>query len=322
MNLAPFKFKPILKSVLWGGNKIAPFKGVNFELSNVGESWEISGVNNNESIVSEGSDKNLKLHQLIDKYNENLVGKKNLMKFGNTFPLLIKFIDAKQDLSVQVHPDDDMARKRHDSFGKTEMWYLINSEPGSKIYSGLSKKITTDDYEALVKDNSIMDVIAPHNSFPDQVFFLPAGRIHSIGAGNLLLEVQQTSDITYRIYDFNRKDANGKVRELHTQEAKEAIDYKVYDNYVLNSASCKSGINKLIDCNYFNINRINVETDIDIDLQNLDSFLILINISGKLTIKDNNDNNVELNQGETVLIPAITSSIVLKGNAKVISVTN
>lgn len=322
MNLAPFKFKPIFKSVLWGGNKIAPFKGVNVQQSNIGECWEISGVRNNESIVSEGSDENLKLHELIDKYAENLVGKENFKKFGNIFPLLIKFIDAKQDLSLQVHPNDDMARKRHDSFGKTEMWYLIDSEPGSKIYSGLSKKISFDDYEAMIQNNSIMDIVASHNSLPDQLFYLPAGRVHSIGAGNFLLEVQQTSDITYRIYDFNRKDTNGKLRELHTQEAKEAIDYKVYDDYVLNSHSDNPGANRLIDCNYFKINRINIKDEIDIDLQNLDSFLILVNISGKLRIKDNNDNNINLNQGETVLIPAITSKIILEGNAKIISVTN
>ena len=230
-NLKPFKFEPYLKSVLWGGEKIAKYKGIVTDQHNIGESWEISGVDGHESVVAEGDDKGLNLRQIIEKYKGDLVGNAVYAKYGDTFPLLVKIIDAKGDLSVQVHPDDTLAKARHNSYGKTEMWYIIDAEEGAPIYAGLSKQITPEEYEKLVAENAIMDVIARHDSHAGDLFFLPAGRIHAIGAGNLLAEIQQTSDITYRVYDFDRRDANGNPRELHTEQAKDAIDYTVYPEY-------------------------------------------------------------------------------------------
>ena len=222
----PLKFEPILKQTLWGGDKIIPFKHLNSDLKGVGESWEISGVEDNESVVANGPDKGLTLADMVRRYREELVGEANYARFGNKFPLLIKFIDAKQDLSIQVHPADDLAKNVHNSMGKTEMWYVISAQEGAGLYSGFSKQITPDEYVERVENNTIMDVLQFHPVKSGDVFFLPAGRIHAIGKGIFIAEIQQTSDITYRIYDYNRKDANGKGRELHTALAKDAIDYK------------------------------------------------------------------------------------------------
>lgn len=320
-HLSAFKFSPILKSVLWGGNKIAPFKGITTTQQNIGESWEISGVKGNESVVAEGDDKGLTLPQLIEKYGAALVGEAAFKKFGTTFPLLIKFIDAEQDLSVQVHPDDALARTRHNSFGKTEMWYIVSTEPGAIINAGLSKAITPDDYEQMIADSTIEDAIAHHSSKPGDVFFLPAGRIHSIAAGNFLLEVQQTSDITYRIFDFNRVDASGNQRELHTALAKDAIDYKVYDSYVSTPGEMIDGESPLVSCNYFTVKRFEVETAKSLDLTSVDSFVAMICVDGNATAKDNAGNITTIKKGETILIPAATTSIELNGKATLITAT-
>lgn len=262
--IPPFKFVPYLKSVLWGGNKIAPFKGIVTDQKSIGESWEISGVPGHESIVAEGDDKGMTLPALIEKYGARLVGDKVYARFGNTFPLLIKLIDAEKDLSVQVHPDDRLAKERHNSLGKTEMWYIVDAEPGAKIYAGLSEQITPDDYTRLVGEKKIMDVIACHDSHDGDLFFLPAGRIHAIGAGNLLAEIQETSDITYRVYDFDRRDAEGNTRELHTEQAKDAIDYKVYPEYKSEYDREAKGEVPLIDCEYFDVNLVKADGHQDI----------------------------------------------------------
>ena len=223
--MKPYKFQPYLKTTIWGGYQIAPFKGIYTAQPNIGESWEISGVPGHESIAVERGlvddvDVGMNLTQLIDKYKALLVGQKVYKRFGNQFPLLVKFIDSRQDLSVQVHPDDKLAQERHGCAGKTEMWYVIKSDVGSKIYAGLSKSITPEDYEQLAKANAphgdpggmhspMQDVIATHEAHEGDLYFLPAGRLHAIGAGNFLAEIQQASDITYRVYDFGRKDAHG-----------------------------------------------------------------------------------------------------------------
>ena len=233
--MKPYKFEPYLKTTLWGGYQIAPFKGIFTAQPNIGESWEISGVPGHESRAIERGliddvDVGLTLTELIDKYKGLLVGQKVYKKYGNQFPLLVKFIDSRQDLSVQVHPDDKLAMERHGCQGKTEMWYIIKSDVGAKIYSGLKKSITPDEYEQLANapvpetapdglpsssHSPMQDVIATHEAHDADLFFLPAGRLHAIGAGNFLAEIQETSDITYRVYDFGRKDAHGQPRELH-----------------------------------------------------------------------------------------------------------
>ncbi len=212
-----YKFVPYLKQVIWGGEKIAARKGISDAPPCIGESWEISGVEGHESVVANGEEKGMSLSDIVAKHKDNLVGKRVYESFGEKFPLLVKIIDASHNLSVQVHPGDELAAERHGCFGKTEMWYILETEPGAKVFAGLTKKIFPDDYMRMVGDHTIMDAIGVNDTRPGDLFFLPAGCIHSIGAGNLLAEIQQTSDITYRVYDFDRRDAQGNLRELHTE---------------------------------------------------------------------------------------------------------
>ena len=313
-NLKPFKFEPYLKSVLWGGEKIAKYKGIVTDQHNIGESWEISGVDGHESVVAEGDDKGLNLRQIIEKYKGDLVGNAVYAKYGDTFPLLVKIIDAKGDLSVQVHPDDTLAKARHNSYGKTEMWYIIDAEEGAPIYAGLSKQITPEEYEKLVAENAIMDVIARHDSHAGDLFFLPAGRIHAIGAGNLLAEIQQTSDITYRVYDFDRRDANGNPRELHTEQAKDAIDYTVYPEYKSEYDRNGKNATPLVKCQYFDVKREIIDGVSTIDAST-DSFMIIMCLGGEATITDNLGGVTHVKKGESILVPAVITSMKAEGKA-------
>ncbi|MDR0232620.1 MAG: class I mannose-6-phosphate isomerase [Dysgonamonadaceae bacterium] len=310
--LYPITFSPILKSILWGGNKICSFKEITPIQDGIGESWEVSHVKNNVSIVANGPLKGKSLDDLIETYGADLLGKKVYEHFSKSFPLLIKFIDAKEALSIQVHPDDELAKKRHDSFGKTEMWYVIDATPGAFLYSGFAKNLTAEGYIKSVEDNSFTDMLAKHDVHSGDVFFLPAGRVHAIGAGCFIAEIQQTSDITYRIYDFNRKDAQGNPRELHTELAKDAIDYTIYPDYKLQYTPESNTIQPLIDCPYFTTELINTSEDKTIDLSDRDSFSIYICMQGKLSITDDSNNSIEIHQGQTVLIPATTKHITFK----------
>ena len=224
----PLKFEPILKQTLWGGDKIIPFKHLNETLPNVGESWEVSAVEGSESVVANGADKGYTLPEMVRKYKDELVGEANYARFGSKFPLLIKFIDAKLDLSIQVHPDDELAKKRHNSFGKNEMWYVIAADKGAKLISGFSEQITPKEYKDRVHNGTFAEVLQTCAIEPGDVFYVPAGRVHGIGAGAFVAEIQQTSDITYRIFDYNRKDKDGKSRELHTSQAMDAINSVSY----------------------------------------------------------------------------------------------
>ncbi len=321
-NIPPLKFRPILKSAIWGGEKIAPLKGIETTQTQIGESWEVSGVKGNESVVENGPDVGLTLTQMIEKYGADLVGEKNFEKFGTTFPLLIKIIDAAGDLSLQVHPDDELAKKRHNSLGKTEMWYIVDTDPNAVICAGLKDNITPEEYVAKVKDNTLMDVVAHHNSKPGDIFFLPAGRIHSIGAGNLLVEVQETSDITYRIYDFGRVDAKtGKPRELHVELAKDAIDYSVKPNYVTEPGVNLDGTTELVTCSHFSVYRIDV-TGEKTYYPSYDHFTTLTCIEGEVTLSDDRGNSVNLRAGFSALVPAMAKSFTLKGNAQLILAFN
>ena len=323
--MKPYKFAPYLRTTIWGGYQIAPFKGIFTAQPNIGESWEISGVPGHESVVVERGiigdvDLGLNLTQLIDKYKGLLVGERVYRTYGNTFPLLVKFIDSRQDLSVQVHPDDQLAQQRHQCPGKTEMWYVIKADVGAKIYSGLKQSITPDDYERLAKAEPInghspmQDVIATHESHQGDLFFLPAGRLHAIGAGNFLTEIQQTSDITYRVYDFGRKDANGVPRELHLEQAKEAIDYQVWPEYRTSYDSTKPN-SELIHCPYFIVNRVVVQVAAEINLHS-DSFVIVVCLWGEANI-----NGIRVKQGETLLVPASENVLYIFGTATFITAT-
>lgn len=314
--MCPFKFEPLLKQTIWGGEKIIPFKHLDDKVEKVGESWEISGVENSESIVAEGPDKGLTLTQLVRRHREDLVGEDNYSTFGEKFPLLIKFIDAKQDLSIQVHPDDVLAKKRHNSFGKTEMWYVIDADKGAKLRSGFSKELDPKEYKEMVKNNTITDALQEYEIKPGDVFFLPAGRVHSIGAGSFIAEIQQTSDITYRIYDFNRKDANGNTRELHTELAKDAIDYEVLNDYRTHYELVKDEPVELVACPYFTTSLYDLSEEVNCDYAELDSFVIYICTEGSCEIVDNNDNKLSLRAGETILIPAVTEDVTIIPGAK------
>jgi len=326
--MKPYKFQPYLKTTLWGGYQIAPFKGIYTAQPNIGESWEISGVQGHESIAVERGiiddvDVGLTLTQLIDKYKGLLVGDRVYKKFGNKFPILVKLIDSRQDLSVQVHPDDKLAMERHGCAGKTEMWYVIKADVGAKIYSGLRKSITPDDYERLVStetsegtsgENPMASVIATHESHDGDLYFLPAGRLHAIGAGNFLAEIQQTSDVTYRVYDFGRKDAHGQPRELHVEQAKDAIDYQVWPEYRTSYDSTKP-TSQLINCPYFIVHRVVVQVAAQIDFK-CDSFVVVMCLWGEANI-----NGIHIRQGETVLVPASENVLYIFGNATFLTAT-
>ena len=314
--MKPLKFNPLLKQTLWGGDKIIPFKHLTDKMEQVGESWEISGVNGNETIVSDGEYKGKSLDYVVGDMKAALVGDDNYKRFGNEFPLLIKFIDARQDLSIQVHPNDEIAHKQGKERGKTEMWYVMDSEPTAKLRSGLEKTITPAEYKTMVENDTICDAIAEYDVKEGDCFFLPAGRIHSIGAGCFLAEIQQTSDVTYRIYDFKRKDKNGNERQLHTKEAAESIDYTVYNNYRTDYSPTKNQGVSLVQCPYFKTAIYDLTEDMTIDYSELDSFVILIGLNGKGSITDNEGNETTLQAGETILIPATTDSIKIKGCIK------
>ena len=309
MNLYPLKFKPILKNIIWGGDEISKFKGISPVQDGVGESWEVSSVKGNISVVANGELADKDLTDVIAAYKEQLVGKKNFETFGTTFPLLIKFIDARDNLSIQVHPDDELAKKRHDSFGKTEMWYVVNAAPGAFLYSGFKKQMTPDSYVKSIEDNTFVDYLEKHDVKKGDVFFLPAGRVHAIGAGTFIAEIQQTSDITYRIYDYNRKDANGNGRELHTELAKDAIDYKLYDSYKTSYERTENQPVELESCKYFTTNLLEVTKDVTRDYSVIDSFVAYICMGGACEIRDDKGNDLSVKQGETVLIPADTKNV-------------
>ncbi|MDE6870850.1 MAG: class I mannose-6-phosphate isomerase [Bacteroidales bacterium] len=308
--LYPLKFRPILKTVVWGGEKIAPFKGIETDQHNIGESWELSGVKGNESTVAGGELDGRTITSLIEEFKGQLIGQKNYEKTGTEFPLLIKFIDARQDLSIQVHPDDALAAERHNgSKGKTEMWYVVSADEKAHLMSGLTEKITPEEYAAKVENNTITEVLHDYNVEAGDVFFLPAGRIHSIGTGCFIAEIQQTSDITYRIYDFGRVGLDGKPRELHTELSKAAIDYTVLPDYKTDYKEEKNAENVLVDCGYFTTSLYNLDKAFAKDLSATDSFLIVICTEGEGSLSDNKGNTVSLKQGETVLVPADTDEV-------------
>lgn len=317
MNLYPLKFAPILQSKIWGGERICKFKEIESSKNDIGESWEISGVKDYTSVVSNGDLTGKQLDKILSTAKEKLVGKKNYERFGNTFPLLIKFIDSRDDLSIQVHPDDVLGKARHNSMGKTEMWYVIDALEGSCLYSGFSKKLDADQYEQSIDDNTFMDYLTKHEINKGDVFFLPAGRVHAIGAGAFIAEIQQTSDITYRIYDYNRTDAAGNKRELHTELAKDAINFNDLDGGLIEYTAQENEKVELKSCEYFTTNLLEITTEKNFDYKNLDSFVIYICTEGKAEITDNNNNTISVKQGESILIPATVENIKIKPEGNV-----
>lgn len=318
-NITMYKFEPLLKQTIWGGDKIIPFKHLDSKLENVGESWEISGVKDSETIVANGPYKGLTLNQLVAELKDQLVGKENYERFGNEFPLLIKFIDARQNLSIQVHPDDETAHRHGKERGKTEMWYCVDVQKcksaHSYLYNGLKMRITPDTYKEMVEKDTITEALARYEVFEGDVFFIPAGRIHAIGAGCFVLEIQQTSDVTYRIYDYKRQDKNGNYRELHTELAAESIDYSVLPTYRTNYVRVKDKGMELVSCPYFTTALYDLTEPMTLDYSGLDSFVILMAVKGAGTIMADGE-EMAFQTGDTVLIPATTTEVKVEGEVK------
>lgn len=310
------KFEPLLKQTIWGGDKIIPFKHLEKSLDQVGESWEVSGVKDNETVVANGEYKGWKLNDVLAEQKELLVGKENYARYGNLFPLLIKFIDARQQLSIQVHPNDEQAQQKGLPRGKTEMWYVMKSDPTASLRSGLKQQITPAEYKQMVEDDTITDALAEYPVKDGDVFFLPAGRIHSIGAGCFLAEIQETSDVTYRIYDFKRKDKDGNYRQLHTKEAAECIDYTVLSNYRQEYKPVKNQGVSIVRCPYFCTAVYDLDEPMTLDYSELDSFVILIGLKGQATITDNEGNTITLQGGESTVVPASTQTLKVEGTLK------
>ena len=310
------KFNPLLKSILWGGEKIVPFKHLTSDQKQVGESWEISGVKDNESVVSNGEYKGWTLNKLVDTLKDKLVGKENYARFGNEFPLLVKFIDARQQLSIQVHPTDEQAQVKGLGRGKTEMWYVMESDADASLRSGLKQKITPEQYKEMVENDTITEALCEYPVKEGDVFFLPAGRIHSIGAGCFLAEIQETSDVTYRIYDFKRKDAEGNYRQLHTKEAAECIDYTVYPDYRTQYEARKNEPVELVSCSYFTTSVYDLTEPMTLDYSDLDSFVIFVGLKGEGEITDAEGNTISFRAGESVLLPATATTVKVSGTIK------
>lgn len=318
-NLGLLTFAPVYKSVIWGGNRIGAYKGVELNKESVGESWEISAIPNHETLVNEGPLKGLPLSEIMNRYGERLIGKRLFSRGIREFPLLIKFIDARSDLSIQVHPGEEIARSRHNCPGKSEMWYIIDSLPNSNIISGFSTPITREEYRRKVNNGKILESVAIHETNPGDVFFIPSGRVHAVGGGNFLLEVQQSSDITYRIYDYNRRDKDGNTRPLHSSEAAEAIDYRVYDNYKIEPREIRPGIAVLVQCPVFEVMLLTVDGQMDVEMPD-DCFLTMTCVEGCGKVITETD-AAELGCGHTVLIPAEQKKVKLSGKAKIIAAT-
>lgn len=309
-------FEPLLKQTIWGGDRIKNLKYIDTTLENIGESWEVSGVEGSESVVADGCYKGRKLNELVAEFKESFVGKDNYKHFGNEFPLLVKFIDARQDLSIQVHPSDDTANRQGLKRGKTEMWFTMDSTADAKLCCGLKNTISPEEYKAMVADDTICNVIREYRVKADECYFIPAGCIHSIGAGCFLAEIQETSDVTYRIYDYKRKDKNGNYRELHTERAAESIDFDETSECLISYEHTKDAGVPLISCKHFCTAVYDLSQPMTLDYSELDSFVILVCVAGEGCVTDEDGNITTFKAGSTILLPAWVGSVTIEGNVK------
>ncbi|CAM4319868.1 type I phosphomannose isomerase catalytic subunit [Zobellia nedashkovskayae] len=317
----PLKFNPILKERLWGGTKLKDVLGKPIENDITGESWELSTVPGDISVVSNGDLAGASLQDIIEKDPEGILGKSVYKRFGTDFPILIKFIDAKQDLSIQLHPNDELAKKRHNSFGKTEMWYVMDADDDASLIVGFNKDVSKEEYAKSIENDTLLDLLNYEKVKEGDTFFINTGKIHAIGAGVLLAEIQQTSDVTYRVFDFNRKDKNGNLRELHTEQALDAIDYNKKDDFKVEYKNDKNTVNDMVDCPYFKTDFLDLNSDLTQDLTDRDSFTIFMCVGGSATIANENG-SVEIKKGETTLLPAASNTIkITTQGAKLLEVT-
>ena len=301
--LYPLKFDTIFKEKIWGGTKIKDILGKDFSpLNNCGETWEISGVEGNLSKVSQGPLKGKTIPEITEIFKEDLVGKKVYQQFGNSFPLLIKFIDAAADLSIQVHPNDKLAKQRHNSLGKTEMWYVFQADKNAKLISGFNRKTSKEEYLEYLNSGRLMELLNEESVDAGDTFYLPAGRVHTIGKGLLLAEIQQSSDITYRIYDFDREDSEGNKRELHTDEAIDAHDYNTYSDYKIKVQKSLNEVVPLVKSQYFQTNLLEFTTGIIREHYDTDSFVIYTCVEGEAEITTLG-HTTKISMGNAVLVP-------------------
>jgi mannose-6-phosphate isomerase len=310
--LYPLKFQPILKDKIWGGEKLNQHFNKASDSKDLGESWEISTVPNDVSVISNGELKGQSLQDLVNDYKSDLLGDKNWERFGNEFPLLIKFIDAKQDLSIQLHPNDELAKKRHNSFGKTEMWYVMQADKDANLIVGFNGDVDKETYLKHLEDNTLTKILNFDTVKEGDTYFIEAGRVHAIGAGVLLAEIQQTSDVTYRVYDWDRVDDNGNARELHNDIAIDAFDFEMENDFRIDYQKEKNTSNKMVSCPFFTTNFVEIDSELDVKNTH-DSFLIYMCVDGEVEVSTGVSSEY-ISKGETILIPAEIKNFTLKSD--------
>ena len=317
MKYYPLQFEPILKERIWGGTKLKTFLNKPITSNITGESWEISTVENDVSVVANGSLKGKSLNELIYEFPEAVLGTKVYAQFGKQFPLLFKYIDAREDLSIQLHPNDELAKKRHNSFGKTEMWYVMQADTDARLIVGFKEKSSPEEYIKNLNNKTLLTILDTKKVKQGDVFMLDTGTIHAIGAGIVIAEIQQTSDITYRVYDFDRVDANGKTRELHIDLALEALNYEKIQAQRFYSKT-ENIANEIVNCNYFTTNFIQLDGNIEIH-KNQTSFTVYMCVEGDFKLTFDNE-SYSYKKGDTVLIPAAITDFQLSGKASILEI--
>ena len=313
-----YKFNSVLKPVLWGGDRLVAFKRLPAQCEPIGESWELSAMPGRESVVAQGEDQGLTLTGLVRRYGADLVGRDVYRRYGDLFPLLIKLIDARRDLSVQVHPGDEMAMRCHGCMGKNEMWYILEAEAGAIIRTGFNRRLTQDEFDRRMADGTLLEAVNAVESRPGDTFYIPAGQIHTIGAGNLLVEIQQSSDVTYRVWDYNRRDADGNLRQLHVQQAREALDYEPRDGQVHYTDQGGGQMTGLVCSPDFDVCRLDVDGAYRLDMPEGHSFVAAVCLDGDLRLSADNMPGASLSRGETALIPAAASCVEMNGTARLL----
>ena len=317
LQVYPFVFNPILKEKIWGGTKLKTVFNKNISSDTTGESWELSTVKGDVSVISNGEYKGKSLNDLISEFPEEVLGTKIYKQFGTEFPLLFKFIDAKEDLSIQVHPNDELAKKRHNSFGKTEMWYVMQADEGARIVVGFKENSSKEEYVENLENKTLLSILKEVEVKKGDVFFLETGTIHAIGAGIVIAEIQQTSDITYRVYDWDRVDAEGKSRELHIDLALDAINYSKRETEKTYSKQ-ENKSNTVVDCPYFITKYLPLNGETSVEKTN-DSFTVYMCMEGNFDL-DLNESKWSYKKGDTILIPAAMKNFKLNGKATLLEI--
>lgn len=315
--LYPLKFKPLYKQRIWGGQLLKQMGKRLPKDEKIGESWEISGVEGDVSVVKNGALKGNSLQDLIETYMDEILGEKAFEKYSTEFPILIKLIDAQDNLSIQVHPDDELAKKRHNAYGKTEMWYVIDHEPGAKLMVGFNQKVDKDIYKKYLDEGRLDDLLTKYEVKKGDTFFIPAGTIHAIGKGILVAEIQQTSDITYRVFDYNRIDKDGKPRQLHTELALDAINFNAGNQYLIKREPVDNESINLVHCKYFDTNLLKVKGSTEKRFEIFDTFVTYVCIEGSLNVKWEGGEET-LKKGESMLIPAAIQRWTMEGEGTVL----